>query len=251
MDLGLKDKVALVTGGGRGIGAATASALAAAGAKVAVNYLCNQESADGTLKAIKDTGGVAMPACADVRDRKAVEAMVQAVAKELGPVDILVNNANISFPIKPFAEYGWEDFEAKLTGEVKALVNCSQAVLPGMLAKKYGKLILVSSSLSRAPGFGFSAHAAAKGAMDSLAKIMATELGPLGVTVNVIGPGLTMTDATKFTPQELQDQITSFTPLRRLGMPEDIAGVAVFLASKLADYVNGQYIPVNGGSFMV
>jgi len=251
MDLGLKGKVALVTGAGRGIGAATAKALAAHGARVAINYLCGQETADGVLKEVKQQGGTAMLACADVRDRAAVNAMVRSVTKELGGIDILVNNANISFPVKAFADFSWEEFEAKLLGEMKALMNCSQAVLPSMLAKKAGKLILVSSSLSRSPGFGFSAHAAAKGAMDSIAKVMATELGPQGVTVNVIGPGLTLTDATKHQPKEMQDQIAAFTPLRRLGMPEDVAGVAVFLASRLSDYVNGQYIPVNGGAFMV
>jgi 3-oxoacyl-[acyl-carrier protein] reductase len=251
MDLGLNGKVALVTGAGRGIGAATAKALAAHGAKVAVNYLCGQETADGVLKEIKQQGGTAMLACADVRDRPAVDAMVRSVTKELGGIDILVNNANISFPVKAFADFSWEEFEAKILGEMKALMNCSQAVLPSMLAKKAGKLIFISSSLSRSPGFGFSAHAAAKGAMDSIAKVMATELGPQGVTVNVIGPGLTLTDATKGQPKEMQDQIASFTPLRRLGLPEDVAGVAVFLASRLSDYVNGQYIPVNGGAFMV
>jgi 3-oxoacyl-[acyl-carrier protein] reductase len=251
MDLGLKGKVALVTGAGRGIGAATAKALAAHGARVAINYLCGQETADDVLKEVRQQGGTAMLACADVRDRAAVNAMVQSVAKELGGIDILVNNANISFPVKAFADFGWEEFEAKLMGEMKALVNCSQAVLPSMLAKKAGKLILVSSSLSRSPAFGFSAHAAAKGAMDSMAKVMAAELGPQGVTVNVIGPGLTLTDATKHQPREMHEQIASFTPLRRLGLPDDVAGVAVFLASRLSDYVNGQYIPVNGGMFMV
>ncbi len=251
MDLGLKGKVALVTGAGRGIGAATAKALAAHGARVAINYLCGQETADDVLKEVRQQGGTAMLACADVRDRAAVNAMVQSVTKELGGIDILVNNANISFPVKAFADFSWEEFEAKLMGEMKALVNCSQAVLPSMLAKKAGKLILVSSSLSRSPGFGFSAHAAAKGAMDSMAKVMAAELGPQGVTVNVIGPGLTLTDATKHQPREMHEQIASFTPLRRLGLPDDVAGVAVFLASRLSDYVNGQYIPVNGGMFMV
>jgi 3-oxoacyl-[acyl-carrier protein] reductase len=251
MDLGLKGKVALVTGAGRGIGAATAKALAAQGARVAINYLCSQETADNILKEIKQQGGTAMLACADVRDRAAVNAMVVSVIRALGNIDILVNNANISFPIKPFTAFTWEEFEAKLMGEIKALVNCSQAVLPSMLAKKAGKLIFISSSLSRSPAYGFSAHAAAKGAVDSIAKVMATELGPEGITVNVIGPGLTLTDATKGQPKEMHDQIAGFTPLRRLGLPEDIAGVAVFLASSLSDYVNGQYLSVNGGMFMV
>jgi len=251
MDLGLNGRVALVTGAGRGIGAATAKALAAHGAKVAVNYLCGLETADDVLQEIRQQGGTAMLACADVRDRAAVDTMVRSVTKELGGIDILVNNANIGFPVKPFADFRWEEFEAKLMGEMKALMNCSQAVLPSMLSKRGGKLIFISSSLSRSPGAGFSAHAAAKGAMDSIAKVMATELGPQGVTVNVIGPGLTLTDATKHQPRAMHEQIASVTPLRRLGLPEDVAGVAVFLASRLSDYVNGQYIPVNGGMFMV
>ena len=120
-----------------------------------------------------------------------------------------------------------------------------------MINRKSGKLIFVSSSLSRFPGFGFSAHAAAKSAMDSMAKVMATELGPSGITVNVAGPGLTLTDATAGQPQEMHDQIAAITPLRRLGKPDDIGGVVLFLASSLSDYLNGEYIPVTGGNFMI
>jgi 3-oxoacyl-[acyl-carrier protein] reductase len=116
-----------------------------------------------------------------------------------------------------------------------------------MMSRKSGKLIFVSSSLSRFPGFGFSAHAAAKSAMDSIGKVMAMELGPMGITVNVVGPGLTLTDATA----EVHEQVAAITPLRRLGMPDDIAGVVLFLASSLSDYLNGEYIPVTGGSFMI
>jgi len=251
MDLGLKEKVALVTGSSRGIGAAAAKALAAHGVRVAVNYLCNVEKADEVINEIEKQGGVATAFCADVRDRAAVDTMAASIIKEYGNIDILVNNANISFPVQPFTAITWEEFEAKIMGEMKALVNCSQAVLPAMIEKKAGKLIFISSSLSRSPGFGFSAHAAAKGAMDSMAKVMATELGPNGITVNVIGPGLTLTDATAGQPREMHEQMAAFNPLRRIGMPEDVAGVVVFLASTLSNYVNGQYIPVNGGMFMV
>jgi len=251
MDLGLKDKVAIITGASRGIGAASTKALAHHGATVVINYIKSKEKAEELLDEIKKAGGKGMVCQADVRNQDAVDDMVESILNEFGKIDVLVNNANINFPIKPFIELTWDQIEAKILGEMKALYNCSQAVLKDMLVRKSGKLIFVSSSLSRFPGFGFSAHAAAKSAMDGMAKVMAMELGPLGITVNVVGPGLTLTDATAGQPKEVHEQVAAITPLRRLGMPDDIAGVVLFLASSLSDYLNGEYIPVTGGSFMI
>jgi 3-oxoacyl-[acyl-carrier protein] reductase len=251
MELGLKDKVALITGASRGIGAASAKALAHHGATVVINYIKNKDKADELLDEIKKAGGKGMVCQADVRDQDAVNDMVESTVNEFGKIDVLVNNANINFPIRPFIELTWDQIEAKILGEMKALYNCSQAVLKDMLVRKSGKLIFVSSSLSRFPGFGFSAHAAAKSAMDGIAKVMAMELGPSGITVNVVGPGLTITDATAGQPKEVHEQVAAITPLRRLGMPDDIAGVVLFLASSLSDYLNGEYLPVTGGSFMI
>ena len=251
MELNLNDKVALITGASRGIGAASAKALAHHGATVIINYIKSKDKAEELLDDIKKAGGKGIVFQADVRDQGAVNGMVEFTLKEFGKIDVLVNNANINFPIRPFIELTWEQIEAKILGEMKALYNCSQAVLKDMLNRKSGKLIFVSSSLSRFPGFGFSAHAAAKSAMDSMAKVMAMELGPSGITVNVVGPGLTLTDATAGQPKEVHEQVAAITPLRRLGMPDDIAGVVLFLASSLSDYLNGEYIPVTGGSFMI
>ena len=251
MELGLKDKVAVITGASRGIGADSARALAHHGATVVVNYIKSKDKAEDLLDGIKKAGGRGMVYQADVRDQGALNVMVEATHTEFGKIDVLVNNANINFPIKPFTEFTWDQMEAKILGEMKALYNCSQAVLKDMMNRKSGKLIFVSSSLSRFPGYGFSAHAAAKSAMDSMAKVMAMELGPLGITVNVVGPGLTLTDATAGQPKEVHEQVAAITPLRRLGMPDDIAGVVLFLASSLSDYLNGEYIPVTGGSFMI
>ena len=251
MELELKDKVALVTGASRGIGAASAKALAHHGATVIINYIKSKEKAEELLDEIKKAGGKGMVFQADVRDQGAVNSMVESSLREFGKIDVLVNNANINFPIRPFIELTWGQIEAKILGEMKALYNCSQAVLKDMLNRKSGKLIFISSSLSRFPGFGFSAHAAAKSAMDSLAKVMAMELGPSGITVNVVGPGLTITDATAGQPKEVHEQVTAITPLGRLGVPDDIAGVVLFLASSLSDYLTGEYIPVTGGSFMI
>ena len=251
MELALKEKVTLITGASRGIGAASAKALAHHGATVVINYLKSKDKAEELLDEIRKAGGNGMLFQADVRDQGAVNDMVESTLKEFGKVDVLVNNANINFPIRPFIELTWDQIEAKILGEMKALYNCSQAVLKDMLDRKSGKLIFVSSSLSRFPGFGFSAHAAAKSAMDSMAKVMAMELGPAGITVNVVGPGLTLTDATAGQPKEVHEQVAAITPLRRLGMPDDIAGVVLFLASSLSNYLNGEYIPVTGGSFMI
>jgi 3-oxoacyl-[acyl-carrier protein] reductase len=251
VELELKNKVALITGASRGIGAASAKALAFHGSTVIINYIQSKEKAEKLLVDIENAGGKGLAFRADVRDRGAVDKMVESALKEFGKIDILVNNANINFAIKPFTELTWDEIESKFMGEMKALYNCSQAVLKDMSERKSRKLIFISSSLSRFPGYGFSAHAAAKSAVDSMAKVMAMELGPLGITANVIGPGLTLTDATAGQPKEMQDQVAAMTPLRRLGMPEDIAGVVVFLASSLSNYLNGEYIPVTGGSFMI
>jgi 3-oxoacyl-[acyl-carrier protein] reductase len=251
MELELNNKVALITGASRGIGAASAKALAYHGSTVIINYIQSKDKAEKLLDDIENAGGKGMAFKADVRDRGAVDKMVESALKEFGKIDILVNNANINFAIKPFIELTWDEIESKFMGEMKALYNCSQAVLKDMVRRKSGKLIFISSSLSRFPGYGFSAHAAAKSAVDSLAKVMAMELGPLGITTNVVGPGLTLTDATAGQPKEMHEQVAAITPLRRLGMPEDIAGVVVFLASSLSNYLNGEYIPVTGGSYMI
>jgi 3-oxoacyl-[acyl-carrier protein] reductase len=251
MCIDLQGKVALVTGASRGIGAAVARDLADHDAAVVINYLQATDKAEALKNDIIKAGGRAIAVQADVRDRDAVDRMVAMAEKELGTIDILVNNANIDFPMQPFAQLAWSDIEAKLTGELGALVHCCQAVLPGMTAKKYGKIILISSTLSRDPGYGFAAHCAAKAAVDSMARTMALELGPYNINVNVVGPGLTRTDATTGMPLEVFEQTAAHTPLRRIAEPGDIAGTVMFLASAMSDYVTGQYIPVNGGAFML
>jgi len=251
MNLDLAGKIALVTGASRGIGAAIARNLADHRAAVVINYLRSGDKAEALRKNIIEAGGRAITVQADVRDRQAVDTMVAKSEKELGRIDILVNNANIDFPIQPFAQLSWPDIQAKLTGEIGAMVHCCQAVLPGMMEKKYGKIILVSSTLSREPSYGFAAHCAAKAAVDSMARTMALELGPDNINVNVVGPGLTRTDATAGMPPEIYEHTAAHTPLRRVGEPEDVARAVMFLASEMSDYLTGQYIAVNGGRFML
>ena len=149
MKLGVDGKVVIVTGASRGIGAAIAKSLGHHGATVIVNYHKNREKAEAVLVQIKENGGDGILFQADVRDADAVNAMVETTITTYGKVDVLVNNANIDFPIKPFVALTWEEINAKITGEIQALYNCSQAVLRDMTPRKRGKLIFISSSLSR------------------------------------------------------------------------------------------------------
>jgi 3-oxoacyl-[acyl-carrier protein] reductase len=245
-----KDKVAIVTGSSRGIGAAIAKLLASHGARVAVNYAANKEAGQRVVADIVARGGRAMLARADVTVRAEAEAMVRAVEAELGPVDVLVNNANMSFPIAPFAEYRWEDFERKLTSELRASFFTCQAVVPGMVSRRSGSIVNVSSTLSRWPGPGFVAHSSAKSALDAFSRSLALELGPHGVRVNVVAPGLTLTDATSHQPAAMKDAIAAATPLRRLAQPDDVAAAALFFCSDASRHVTGTYLPVCGGSQM-
>jgi 3-oxoacyl-[acyl-carrier protein] reductase len=247
----LKDKVAIVTGSSRGIGAETVKALAAHGAKVAVNYSQSRERGEQVLAEIRAKGGEGLLVRADVTERDQVEAMVREVQEQLGPVDILVNNAAISFPMVPFTEFRWEDFERKLVSELKACFFPCQAVVPGMVRRGRGSIVNISSGLSRHPGLGFSAHSTAKSALDAFSKSLALELGPAGIRVNVVAPGLTETEATAFLPAPAKEASAQHTPLRRIGQPEDLAGAVLFFCSEASRFVTGTYLPVCGGSQML
>ncbi len=246
----MQDRVVVVTGASRGIGAATAKLLAAHGAKVAVNYHGSEAAAREVVAAIEAAGGCAVAIQADVRDRTQVEAMVERAAAELGPVDTLVLNAAIQFPVVPFVDYEWAAFEAKLVGELGAAFHCVKAVVPGMIKRGSGCIIAVSSGLSRHPGPGFCAHSTAKSGLDAFAKSLALELGRHGIRVNVVAPGLTITDATAFLPEEQKQAMAQMTPLGRNAEPEDIAGVVLAMASDATGFVTGAYVPVSGGTLM-
>jgi 3-oxoacyl-[acyl-carrier protein] reductase len=247
----LKDKVAIVTGSSRGIGAETVKLLAAHGAKVAVNFNASRDRAEQVLAEIKGEEGEGIVVQADVTVRAQVDALVREVQEKLGPVDILVNNAAISFPMVPFTEFRWEDFERKVVQEMAACFHPCQAVIPGMVRRGHGSIVNVSSGLSRSPGVGYSSHSAAKAALDALSKSLALELGPAGIRVNVVAPGLTDTEATAFVPPQVREMIAGHTPLRRVGRPEDVAGAVLFCCVDWSSFVSGAYLPVSGGALMV
>jgi 3-oxoacyl-[acyl-carrier protein] reductase len=246
----LSGQVAVVTGSSRGIGAETAKLLAANGAKVAVNYRASRERAEGVLAEIRLAGGEGIVVAADVTVREQADALVRAAEEQLGPIDILVNNAAIGFPVVPFTEFRWEDFERKVVQEMAACFFPCQAVIPGMVKRGRGSIVNVSSGLSRHPNVGYSAHSTAKSALDALSKSLACELGPAGIRVNVVAPGLTDTDATAFVPPQVREMIAQHTPLRRVGRPEDVAGAVLFCCVDWSRFVSGAYLPVGGGALM-
>lgn len=243
----LEGQVALVTGASRGIGAATARLLAAHGAKVGVNYFRSQGAARDVAAAIGAAGGTALPVKADVREPAQVQAMVEQVSAAFGPVDALVVNAAMSFPMVSFLEYPWDAFEAKLVSELKAAFHCCRAVAPSMVERRTGSIVLVSSGLSRHPGWGFCAHSTAKSGLDAFGRSLALELGPHNIRVNVVAPGLTLTDATAQLPSDRKDAMAAQTPLRRNALAEDIAGAILFFTGPESRFVTGSYLPVSGG----
>jgi 3-oxoacyl-[acyl-carrier protein] reductase len=247
----MKNRVVLVTGASRGIGAATAKLLSRHGAAVAVNYLRSEAEALALVEALRGEDRRAIAVRGDARDPAQVEAMVEATARDLGPVDTLVVNASISFPIRPFVDYSWADFQAKLDGELGAAFHCCKAVVPGMIARRAGCIVLISSGLSRRPGPGFCAHSAAKSGLDGFARALALELGPHGIRVNVVAPGLTETDATAHLPAALKEASARMTPLGRNGRPEDVAGAVLAVASETGRFLTGVYLPVSGGTLMI
>lgn len=249
--LDLSGKIALVTGASRGIGAQTAMLLARHHATVAVNYCHHAERAQEIVTQIQAFGGRAMPAHADVSDAEQVERMVAAINEACGPVDILVNNAAPPTAPSPFRETSWDKWDNDLKVIVRGAHHCIMAVLDGMVAKRFGRIInIVSTYALGAPPVQLASYVTAKSGVIGLSKALASELGSFGITVNMVAPGLTDTEMISYLPQRYRDVIAHQTPLKRIATPADVAKAVVFLASGAADFVNGAMIPVCGGHTM-
>ena len=236
----------LVTGSSRGIGATTAQAFAAEGAKVAINYRSDTDGAAATHQAITDAGGVAEVFQADIGNEADVARLAQQVEASLGAVSILVNNAAL-IDRSSMLDLSLEDFDTVWQANVRGLLQLSQLVAPGMVERGRGAIVHVSSILARLAVVNRCAYIASKGAVEGLTRAMALELGPKGVRVNAVAPGLIATEAllAGMRDPDLQTAIQRHIPEGRFGRPTEITAAILFAASPEASYLNGAIIPVD------
>ena len=242
-----QQRVALVTGSSRGLGNAIARRLAQDGLAVAVNCLRDDARALAVVDAIEGAGGVAAAFPADVTDERQSVELVAAVTERLGPVDVLVVNATGPQPEAPLLEVRWQDHLAQLEFFVKSPVLLGRAVVPGMRARRWGRIIQIDSEVVDRPPPGRSAYVIAKMAQIGLSSSWARELAPDGITVNTVAPGFVPVERHADVPAEIRSAYLSSVPTGRMGTPGDIAHAVSFFASEAADFVTGQRLVVDGG----
>jgi NAD(P)-dependent dehydrogenase (short-subunit alcohol dehydrogenase family) len=245
----LTDRVALVTGGGRGIGRALALALAEAGADVAVADV-DLPAADAVTAEVIARGRRGLAVEADVASKPAVEAMVQTTVETLGGLDMLINNAGV-FPIAPVAHITEEAWDQVMAINLKGVFLCSQAALAPMRRAGGGRIVNVASVSGLVGAVGLAHYAASKAGVIGFTKSLAREVAPMGITVNAIAPGIIDTERSRQTfPEGALRTYQAQVPLRRLGRPEDLTALVVFLASPAAAYITGQVYAIDGGYTM-
>ncbi len=251
--LDLSNQVALVTGASSGIGAATAILFAELGARVAIGYHNNSQGAESVLNEIAAAGGEAILCRANLAQPAGVDHLVEQVAHQLGPINILVNNAGSLVERLPIAKLTPERWDHVMDLNLKSAVLCSQAVAPGMIERRSGAIINIGSIAGRnGGGPGAGPYAVAKGGLMIFTKSLAKELAPYGVRVNCVSPGVIDTPFhTVFSTPEMMANFVRSIPLGRVGKPAECASVIAFLASNAASYVVGETIEVNGGQLML
>ena len=244
-------RVAVVTGASRGIGQACATLLAERGMRTVVNYRSSRDEADGVVAAIEAAGGEAFAARADVTDAAAVDHLVEEVRERWGGIDVLVHNALIPFAVTSFEDLTWEQLGGKLDQEMRAAFLMTKAVTPHMVDRRRGRLVYISTGLARRPRPGMIALGTAKAALGQFVRYVALELGPSGITANIVAPStVDETWATEAVGTEAVEQIAAATPLGRLVRPIDVARTVAFFAGDEAAFTTGSYAPVNGGLAM-
>ncbi len=244
-------RVAMITGASRGIGAATAQVLAERGFRVVVNHRASGPQAEEVVAGITAAGGEAVAIQADVTVPGDVSAMADEVARRWGGVDVLVHNALIPFSVTSFADLTWEQLGGKLENELHAAYSLAKAVVPGMVSRGYGRLIFLSTGLSRRPREGMIALGTAKAALDQFVRYLALELAPHGITANLVAPAtVSGTAVTEQLSSERMRQLGEAAPMGRLVTPDEVAHTIAFLASEESGFTTGHYLPVNGGLAM-
>jgi 3-oxoacyl-[acyl-carrier protein] reductase len=245
----MEGRVALVTGGGRGIGRAIAVRLAREGAKVAISYRSNDEAAEETLRLVREAGAECVAIKGDVAEAADVEALVKGVGETFGPVEVLVNNAgttrdNILMRMKE------AEFDEVLATNLKGAYLCTRAVLRGMVRARWGRIVNISSVVGLLGNAGQANYAASKAGIIGFTKSTAREVANRGITANVVAPGYVETELTGVLPESVKEQILGQVPASRFGEPEEIAEAVAFLAGDGAAYITGQTIAVDGGMVM-
>src|ERR1700739_3834917 len=232
--------VALITGASRGMGASTAMALAEHGYRVVVNHRASAPQAEEVVAAIAAAGGEAMAIKADVTVPNDVTAMVDEIDQRWGGIDVLVHSASTPFAVASFAELSWEQLGGKLDSELRAAFLTTKAVVPGMVRRGYGRLIYLSTGLSRRPRVGMITLGTAKAALDQFVRYVALELAPHGITANLVAPGTVEgPKATELVTARRMRELAATTPMRRLVRPDEVAETVAFLASEDSSFTTG------------
>ncbi|MEQ9618719.1 MAG: 3-oxoacyl-[acyl-carrier-protein] reductase [Deltaproteobacteria bacterium] len=244
----IEQKVALITGGSRGIGKSIALRLAGDGAFVVINYQKNQDAAKKVLSEIEKAGGKGKIACFSVSDFESVQEEVEKIVTEQGGLHILVNNAGITQDTL-LLRMKFEDWENVITTNLNGVFNCTKAVTRIMIKQRYGRIVNITSVVGEMGNSGQTNYAASKAGIIGFTKAAAREMAPRSITVNAVSPGFIETDITNNLPEEIRNQYIEKIPLGRFGSPEDVAGVVAFLTSEEASYITGEVVRVNGGIY--
>ena len=247
----LENKVALITGSVRGTGAGIARVFAREGARVVIHQVQDEGNPQQVLEEIQAEGGTALFVKSDITDKTQVDDMVRRAEAEFGQVDILVSNYAAAIPRKSFQDTTWADWQEQIDTTLKAAFLCTQAILPGMKARRWGRILSINTIGIHHPTPRYHGYTAAKTAMLGFTRNLAVEVGQYNITVNIVSPGLTLTEEVKgMLTAEAQEQHEKQVPLRRTGTVEDTAHAALFFASELGSFVTGHYLPVCGGQVM-
>ncbi|CAM3843780.1 3-oxoacyl-[acyl-carrier-protein] reductase [Alicyclobacillus pomorum] len=244
----LQDRVVLVTGGSRGIGAEIAKELAAQGATVAINYVSNADRAQEVVREIESYNAKVTAVQGDVANPEAMKKVYEEVMETYGKIDILINNAGITRDAK-FVNMTEEQWNQVITTNMNSIFHLTKLVLPNMIEQNYGRIVNISSIIGQAGGFGQTNYSAAKAGMIGFTKSLALEVARYNITVNCVCPGYTFTDMVAAVPEKVQEKIIAKIPLGRFGTPKEVAKAVRFLVVD-GDYITGQSINVNGGMYM-